>query len=328
VRDSRAIEGETMRNPMLDRPRLRLASLCVLLAAATPFAAANAMGGGSMGGGQMPSISAPAYDPVAEYQHGMAAYQAAKFKDAARDFEHVTDAAPKVADGWFMLGMAKSGAGDVHGAARAYERAVKLDPAPVSPHREYAIVLFELKQADKAGAELALLKSRAGSCNDACPEAADLKAAIAAVEQAMASANPAALLASPSSLLFASSQAGDTAYVRAVSLINEHRFAEALAALDHAQEAFGPHPDILTYKGYAWRKLGQLDRAEGYYKAALAADPHHRGATEYYGELKVVEGDMAGARAMLARLDAQCAFGCAEAEDLRRWIDRGGDPAS
>jgi hypothetical protein len=31
---------------------------------------------------------------------------------------------------------------------------------------------------------------------------------------------------------------------------------------------------------------------------------------------------------ILARLDASCTFGCAEAEELRRWIDHGGDPAS
>ena len=116
--------------------------------------------------------------------------------------------------------------------------------------------------------------------------------------------------------------------MRAVSLINERRYDEAMASLDRAEAAFGPHPDILTYKGYTWRKLGQLDKAEAFYRQALAMAPGHRGATEYYGELKVIRGDMAGARAMLAKLDGQCAFGCAEAEDLRRWIERGGDPAS
>jgi hypothetical protein len=44
--------------------------------------------------------------------------------------------------------------------------------------------------------------------------------------------------------------------------------------------------------------------------------------------LKVLEGDMHGARALLARLDTACSFGCAEAEELRRWIDHGGDPAA
>ena len=63
-------------------------------------------------------------------------------------------------------------------------------------------------------------------------------------------------------------------------------------------------------------------------RLALALDPSHRGATEYYGELKVLKGDMAGAKAMLARLDSVCTYGCAEAVELRLWIDHGGDPAA
>lgn len=312
--------------------RGKLAGLCVLLAGAASAGTAMAMGGGGGGGGQVPSISAPQYNAAEEYQNGAAAYKAGKYKDAAHAFEHVTEVQPRVAIGWYMLGMARSAAGDNKGAARAYEKSVRLDPAPIDAHRDYAVTLAKLKQSAKADAELAALKTRASACNDACPEAADLKAAIAAVEQAMAagapSATPAAALDAPSGLIFASAGEGDAAYVRAVSLINERRFDEAMIALDRAQAAFGPHPDILTYKGYVWRKLGRLDQAERYYQAALAAAPGHRGATEYYGELKVIEGDAAGARAMLAKLDRQCAFGCAEAEDLRRWIARGGDPAS
>jgi Flp pilus assembly protein TadD len=152
---------------------------------------------------------------------------------------------------------------------------------------------------------------------------------VAAVEQALGVVAPSAeTKPMPDGIRSASIDGGDLAYTRAVSLINEHRFTEALAALDQAEIAFGPHPDVLTYKGYVWRKLGSLDVAEGFYRAALAEAPRHRGATEYYGELKVIRGDMAGARVMLARLEDQCAFGCVEAEDLRRWIDHGGDPAS
>ena len=40
----------------------------------------------------------------------------------------------------------------------------------------------------------------------------------------------------------------------------------------------------------------------------------------------MARGDIAGARLMLARLDKLCAYGCADAEELRRWIDAGGDP--
>jgi Tfp pilus assembly protein PilF len=112
-----------------------------------------------------------------------------------------------------------------------------------------------------------------------------------------------------------------------VGLINERRFDDALAALDTARAAFGPHPDVLTYQGYVWRQKGQLDRAELYYLQALAIAPDHRGATEYYGELKVERGDLAGAQALLVRLERICAYGCAEAEELRRWIDAGERPA-
>ncbi|HEY2178243.1 MAG TPA: tetratricopeptide repeat protein [Caulobacteraceae bacterium] len=308
---------------------VRLEPVLALLAAAAMAPAAMASGGGGMGSGGMPSFSAPRYDPVQEYQQGMADYQAGKYRSAASHFENVTDSQPKSANSWYMLGMARSSDGDLKGAEKALGHSVKLDAAQVGPMRELAVTQAKLKENDKAGAQLTALKARAASCNDTCPDAADLKAAVAAVEQALGVVAPSASTKPlPDGIKLASIDSGDLAYTRAVSLINERRFAEALAALDKAEQAFGPHPDVLTYKGYVWRKLGRLDRAESYYKAALAEAPTHRGATEYYGELKVIRGDMAGARIMLARLETQCAFGCVEAEDLRRWIDHGGDPAS
>jgi tetratricopeptide (TPR) repeat protein len=149
------------------------------------------------------------------------------------------------------------------------------------------------------------------------------------VESAMAGGSeapkPGALLENRS-LLFAGAKAGDAAYIQAVSLINERRYDEALKSLADAQAVFGPHPDILTYEGYTWRKKGDYARAENYYQQALAIAPNHVGATEYYGELKVARGDIAGARLMLAKLDRICAYGCPDADELRRWIDFGGDP--
>ena len=111
-------------------------------------------------------------------------------------------------------------------------------------------------------------------------------------------------------------------------MINEQRYGEAITILDSAIWAAGPHPDILTYLGFANRKLKNYDAAESYYRAALAVAPDHRGATEYYGELKVERGDLAGARQMLGKLDRLCAYGCAEAEELRRWIDAGHEPTT
>ncbi|MBL0116508.1 MAG: hypothetical protein IPP45_14570 [Sphingomonadales bacterium] len=120
--------------------------------------------------------------------------------------------------------------------------------------------------------------------------------------------------------MFASEDKRDALYLDAVGLINERRYEAAIAALKAAQASFGPHPDILTYLGFANRKLKRFYAAESYYLAALAVAPNHRCATEYYGELMVERGGLAGARLRLAAWDAQCRFGCAEAEELRRWI--------
>lgn len=218
-----------------------------------------------------------------------------------------------------MLGLAQAGDGDLKRARKAYERAVKLDGSLVPARRELGVTLAKLGDAPKAQAQLDELKARDATCAGTCAQSADVKAAVGAVEAAIAT--PTAALAPPPSLLFASSATGDGAYLEAVGLINEGRYEAAIASLGRAEAAFGPHPDVLTYLGFANRKLGRFEVAESYYRAALAIAPAHRGATEYYGELKVERGDLGGARAMLARLETICRFGCAEAEELRRWID-------
>lgn len=302
---------------------LLLASALAGVTALGAFAA----GSGGGGGGEMPSASAPAYDPAAEYQKALTALQAKDYKAAARAAQHVTEAVPKNLDGWRMLGVAQAGAENWKGARKAYERAVKLAPDDMASHGGLGIALARL-QDPKAQAELEWLKARAAACGAGCGEAASLAGLTRELEAAIAGAapKPSAALEGAAGLL-ASTQQGDAAYVQAVSLINEHRYDEALASLDSARRTFGPHPDLLTYQGYTWRKKGQLDRAESYYRQALAIAPNHRGATEYYGELKVERGDTAGAKLMLAKLDQLCAYGCAEAEELRRWIDVGSDPA-
>ena len=299
---------------------------------------AFASGGGSApsagGGSSSMAGSGPTYDPAAEYAKAIAALKANDYRAAARAAGHVTDAVPSSPDGWRVLGVAKAGDNDWKGSRRAYEKLVKLAPDDPTSHAGLAVALANLKDP-KARVEAEWLKSKAQACGDTCPDAARLKTLNDTVQSALAptpagAPKPSAML--DRSILFAPSmllggaKAGDGAYVQAVSLINERRYDDALASLAAAETAFGPHPDILTYEGYAWRKKGDYAKAEAYYRLALAIAPDHVGATEYYGELKVARGDVAGARLMLARLDKICAYGCADAEELRRWIDAGGDP--
>ena len=314
--------------------------LAVLITGGSALAAGGAggMGGGSMvpsgRDGDLQNGSGPRYDPAAEYAKAIAALKAQQYKDAAKAAEHVTEAVPKNPDGWRLLGAAKAGGNDWKGSRRAYEKSLKLTPDDAASHAGLGLALANLKDS-KAQTEADWLKAKVQACGDTCPDAARLKSFTSAVESAMAPAaagapKPSARLDRsmlfPPSMLFGGAKAGDAAYVLAVSLINERRYDEALASLDAAAATFGPHPDILTYQGYTWRKKGDYARAEGYYRQALAIDPRHIGATEYYGELKVARGDIAGARLMLARLDNLCAYGCADAEELRRWIDAGGEP--
>lgn len=185
----------------------------------------------------------------------------------------------------------------------------------------------KLGDKPKAQKSLTALQAKAAACASTCEQATQLKAAVDDLTSAMNGSLKTSLRAD-APLIFASNSEGDHQYLSAVALINEQLYEDAITALKASQASFGPHPDVLTYLGFAHRKLGRFDVAEAYYRAALAAAPQHRGATEYFGELMVERGDLSGARKMLAKLDQQCRFGCAEADELRRWITAGRAPQS
>lgn len=309
-------------NARLPVPAAMLLGASVALA--SPLLAAP---GGGSSGGSAPSQSAPDFDAAAEYRKGLEALKASRFAEARKSFDRVLSAAPRDANVNFLAGMSCAGLNDLKSARKHYEKAVKADAKLVVARQELGVTYAKLGDRDKAESELARLRSMAGTCAGACADADALNKAIVAVQKAIADGKQAALETRPP-LLFVSAEAGDGAYLSAVSLINERRFEEAIVALDKARASFGAHPDVLTYLGFANRKLGRFSVAEDYYRQALTAAPEHKGATEYYGELMVERGDMAGARAMLARLDRLCSFGCAEADELRRWIEACRSPAS
>ncbi len=303
--------------------RLRFGPLFLLAGFAAPLAA---MGGGG-GGNSAPSVSTPQYDPAVEYQKGLAAIQAKDFKAAKMAFDHVLATNPKDANSNYLAGVARVGLNDLKGAKKAFERAAKLAPDNIRTARDLGVTYARLGDKVKAGAVVTSLQNKMTACGTGCAQTGDYAEAIQAISLALAG-KVSAVIAPGDKLLFASASAGDAVYLNAVGLINEGRYDAAIADLKLAQRSFGPHPDILTYLGFANRKMGRFGVAEDYYRQALTAAPSHRGATEYYGELMVERGNLLGARAMLARLDRSCSFGCAEAEELRRWIVAGHSPHS
>ena len=307
----------------------------VLVTGLSTTVMASGGGGGGGGGSEMPSASTPQYDPAVEYRKGVDALGASRFADARRAFDNVLSVAPRDANSAFLAGTASDALDKPKDARRYYERAMRSDGERIDAHRALALVLVKLNDRPKAQVQLDWLTAKSTACAAKCANAAAIDAAIKDIQTAIAGPPVVALQLPgrepeprPASWLQArTQQAGDLVYGEAVGLINEHRYDAALVSLREAGLAFGPHPDVLTYLGFTYRKLGDRPRAQAFYRQALAIAPDHRGVLEYFGELKVERGDMGGARANLARLDKVCRFGCYEAEELRLWIALGHDPA-
>lgn len=305
------------------KPAIGALALVLTLAAATP-ALSNGGGGGS--GASMPSTSAPEYDPVVEYRNGIEAFEAKDYKKAAAAFKRVVAVAPTHAPAQYLLGASLLGLGDYKRAVRPLEAALKADPELIDAQRDLAISYARKGDTAKATAQRDAIDARKAACAGVCPEAAQIDAALSTVNATLAGGAPPQALGPARPLR--SLAAIDATYVEAVSLINEGRYEPAIGLLKAALWSAGPHPDLLTYIGYANRKLGHYGTASGWYRAALAVAPEHRGAIEYYGELKLERGDRRGALAHLALLERICGFGCVQADELRAQIAEAGQSAS
>jgi tetratricopeptide (TPR) repeat protein len=218
-----------------------------------------------------------------------------------------------------MMALAHIGQNDLKNARKYLRNAVKYNDEFTLARGWLGAVEAKLGDAKRANEQKAALDEMKANCAGACPDAAAIDAALARIETQIAGPD-APLVLSGEFSRFASLDDGGASYLMASGLVNEGRYADALYSLRAAGLVFGPHPDVLTYQGFANRKLGNLDAAIGFYSAALKLDPAHRGANEYLGEYYVETGQMTKAKAQLAKLDGICKFGCEEAEELRRWI--------
>jgi tetratricopeptide (TPR) repeat protein len=301
--------------------RFAVPAAALLCAFAAPFALAAPNGGGSssMGGG------APSQrdDPQAAYQAGVAALNAQNYREAVRQFRLARRALPNNGTINYALGMAYAGNDDSDEAKGAFERAVQAEDAPAGAWLQLGLLHLRAGRRDEALAQQTALSERVSACDDACGDQrrGQLQAAHAQLTQALDGQETPAADPATTGWNFPREEEGRAAYAEAVGLINQERFVEAFAALERSQAAVGPNADVLNYLGFASRKLGRLDAALGYYREALQLEPNHLGATEYLGELYIQMGELERARTQLARLDQLCAYGCAQREELARWIE-------
>ena len=77
---------------------------------------------------------------------------------------------------------------------------------------------------------------------------------------------------------YAATAAKPAAYNKALALIKDKNYDQAIVKLKQAEASAKKDADIQNLLGFAHRKSGKLDEAANYYKSALALDPKHKGA--------------------------------------------------
>jgi tetratricopeptide (TPR) repeat protein len=112
-----------------------------------------------------------------------------------------------------------------------------------------------------------------------------------------------------------------SSYSKVLKLIKKEQFSEAIKTLENflSKSKYQKDPDILNHYAFSLRKTKQLDKAEEYYKKALAIDPGHRGALEYLGELYVDTNRKDLAKQILQKLE-KCR--CPEFAELQSYIQK------
>ena len=102
------------------------------------------------------------------------------------------------------------------------------------------------------------------------------------------------------------------------------RTGQYAQALDFLTQAKVQDERVLTYIGFATRKLGNVDGAMALYDRALALNPNYTPARAYLGEAFLGQGNIAKAKAQLSEIAARCGTTCADHVELQAEIAKAG----
>ena len=92
----------------------------------------------------------------------------------------------------------------------------------------------------------------------------------------------------------------ETLYQAARELANDGQYAETLAVLDAMSDQRDDR--VLTYRGFAHRKAGDVDAGMAYYRAALEINPDNLLVRSYMGQALAQMGDIEAAREQLTEI--------------------------
>ncbi len=116
-----------------------------------------------------------------------------------------------------------------------------------------------------------------------------------------------------------SSSSSRSDFSKAERRIDASDYRGAIPLLERVVRQSPRNADALNLLGYSHRKLGNQEKALGYYQKALAIKPEHLGANEYLGELYLEMADLPKAEERLAVLAEACSD-CDEYEELKELI--------
>jgi tetratricopeptide (TPR) repeat protein len=96
-------------------------------------------------------------------------------------------------------------------------------------------------------------------------------------------------------------------------LARTEQYQEALAYLSQSKVQ---NERVLTYIGFATRKLGDHETAMGFYDRALALNANYTTARAYLGEAFLARGDVVAAQRQLTEIETRCGKACPEYAEL------------
>jgi len=102
-----------------------------------------------------------------------------------------------------------------------------------------------------------------------------------------------------------------------VELIEQGDYESAINMLHDELDVDPDNADIMTLLGFSYRKTQNYEDALTFYEWALKAEPEHKGANEYLGELYLETNQLDKAVEQLEVLDNLCRVDCKEYTTLK-----------
>ena len=106
-----------------------------------------------------------------------------------------------------------------------------------------------------------------------------------------------------------------------IEMIEQGDYDSAINMLHDELDVDPDNADIMSLLGFSYRKTKNYEDAQTFYEWALRADPDHRGANEYLGELYLETNQFDKAVEQLEKLDDICHTDCKEYTTLKNAID-------